>query len=67
MRLIWPLFMTTVGLAGVGLALFMIFPVLVNLPDSWLGAVFVVVLAVTGLTLVTVHGRRLWTNIAREK
>jgi hypothetical protein len=46
------------GLAAVGLALLMVLPIAVNLPDSAFGALLAVGFAVGGVTLIYRGGRR---------
>jgi hypothetical protein len=52
----------TLGVGAVLLALFMVLPVAVNLPDSWFGALLAVLIGAIGIVLVAVHSRRLWAN-----
>jgi hypothetical protein len=40
------------GLAAIFLALWMVFPVMVNLPDSWFGALLVFLLLAGGSALI---------------
>jgi hypothetical protein len=51
--------MLIVGVCAIGLGLFMVLPVAVNLPDSWFGAVLTIVLLGGGVALVYVSGRNL--------
>jgi hypothetical protein len=50
------------GLAWVVLALLMVLPVVVNLPDSWFGAVLAFAVMVLGISLMYYGGQRLWVK-----
>jgi hypothetical protein len=57
----------TLGLGAVLLALLMVLPVAVNVPDSWFGALLALLIGATGIVLVTVHSRRLWANVKQSR
>lgn len=46
------LILLVLGIAAIGLALWMVLPVMVNLPDSWFGALLIGLLLAGGSVLV---------------
>ena len=54
--------MVLVGLAAVGIALAMVLPVAVNLPDSWFGAILAFAVLALGIAFMYFGGQRLWVK-----
>jgi hypothetical protein len=52
--------MVLVGLGLVLIALLMVLPVAVNLPDSWFGAMLAFVVMMAGISCTYYGGQRLW-------
>ena len=54
--------MVLVGLAAVVIALAMVLPVAVNLPDSWFGAILAFAVLALGIAFMYFGGQRLWVK-----
>ena len=54
------LLMVLAGLAAVVIALAMVLPVAVNLPDSWFGGVLAFLAMALGIAFTYFGGQRLW-------
>jgi hypothetical protein len=54
--------MVLLGLAFVLVAITMVLPVIVNLPDSWFGAMLAFVVLALGIGCMYFGGQRLWST-----